>query len=441
MSNAPSGSKSRGKSWLCSVLLTGLGLVNGENALASRSGTGDTAPGEILVKMKSDAALAPLLRKYGMSMIDRFGSRPIFRLKIIGNGSVGNAISALSAEPDVLIAEANYLQQAPEVRKNQPWSIGTPQAYAVQWAPQAMRLPEAQARATGAGVRVAVLDTGVDRSHPMLQGHLLPGFDFVDFDDDPSEVGGIGNAGYGHGTHVAGLIAMVAPGARIMPFRVLDAEGQGNVWVIGEALLRAVDPDGNPDTDDGAHIVNLSLGTLNRTRLFDAITQLVSCTPADPDLPETDDSDAGYAADKARCSRFGGVMIVAASGNDASDSVKEYPAAEGFRGLIAIAASGADYRLAKFSNFGSWIQLAAPGDSITSTMAGGGYATWSGTSMAAPLVAGTAALLRQAEPGLTADDIARRLVRTSSTLCATNLRAVDAASALGAAPARAPSCR
>jgi subtilisin family serine protease len=404
-------------------------------------GDGDTVASEILVKMRSETPLNALLLKYGLTMVDRFGSRPIFRLKTIGPANVGNVVNALSAEPDVLVAEPNYVQSTPEARRNQPWAIGNPQAFAAQWAPQAMRLPEALARATGAGVRVAVLDTGVDATHPMLQGHLLPGFDFVDFDANPAEVGNVGNPGFGHGTHVAGLVAMVAPEAMIVPYRVLDASGQGNVWVLAEALLRAVDPDGNPDTDDGAHIVNLSLGTLSRTRLFNAVAQLVTCTPPDAGLPETELDDRGYDVDRTRCSHFGGVVVVAASGNDGSSAVREYPAAEGFKGLIAVAASGSDGKLAKFSNSGSWIQMAAPGDLLTSAIPGGGLATWSGTSMASPLVAGTAALVRQANPGMPADDVARRVVRSTSALCGTNLRQLDAAAALNAPASPSRSCR
>ncbi len=424
---------------VCAALASVFFLLAAEPSQAARGE--EFASGEILVKMRSDAALNPLLLKYSLTMVDRFGSRPIFRLKTIGAASAASVLAALQIEPDVLVAEPNFIQQSPEARRNQPWAIGSAQAYATQWAPQAMRLAEAQQRATGAGVRVAVLDTGVDLNHPLLLGRLLPGFDFVDFDADPSEVGGIGNPGFGHGTHVAGLIAMVAPDAKIMPFRVLDADGVGNVWVLAEALLRAVDPDGNPDTDDGAHIINMSLGTLNRTRLFDSIAQLASCTPADPALPETDLSDPGYNDDKARCGRFGGVVIVAASGNDASSAIKQYPAAEGFKGLLAVAATGADGKLAKFSNFGSWIQIAAPGDLITSSIPGGGFATWSGTSMASPLVAGTAALLHQREPALKPDEIVRRLQQSGGNLCGINLRQLDAAAALGAPASVQRVCR
>lgn len=387
-------------------------------------------PGEILVKLKTTAALQPLLAKYPVTLVGRFGARPIYRLKVIGSVRVKDVLAGMTLEPDVMIAEANLNHQSPEARKNVAWTIGTEGAYVAQWAPQAMHLAAAQAIASGAGVRVAVIDTGVDLNHPALAGRLLPGHDFVDDDADPSEVGTPANAGYGHGTHVAGLVAMVAPAAKIIPVRALDPDGVGNAWVLGEALLYAVDPDGNPDTDDGAHVINLSLGSLTRTRLLAAISGIVSCSPAIDDDPVADRSDPGYVDDAVRCANGHGVVVVAAAGNDASGSVKEYPAAENSYGLLAVAASNASAKLAPFSNFGNWIDLAAPGDGLTSTIPGGGYATWSGTSMAAPMAAGTAALLRSLDPALAPPDVIKRIRNATSLLCGASLRQVDAAAAL-----------
>ena len=396
----------------------------------SSSSVDANMPGEVLVKLKSTDALQPLLAKYPLTLVSRFGARPIYRLKVIGAVRVQDVLAGLVQEPGVMIAEANTTHRSPEARKNVPWTIGTPQAYAAQWAPKALRLAEAQAIATGAGIRVAVIDTGLDRHHPLLAGRLLPGFDFVDNDNDPSEVGSVANAGFGHGTHVAGLIAMVAPGAKIMALRALDPDGVGNAWVLGEALLYAIDPDGDPTTDDGAHVINLSLGSLVRTRLFDSLAQIAGCAAAVPDDPIGDRSDPGYNDDLIRCSTGHGAVVVAAAGNDASVSVRQYPAAEGANGLLSIAASNAAAKLATFSNFGSWIGMAAPGDAITSSLPGGRYGTWSGTSMAAPLAAGSAALLRSLDHTLPPSEVVKRLKRASAMLCGTSLRQVDAAAAL-----------
>jgi subtilisin family serine protease len=353
---------------------------------------------------------------------------------VIGNADVTATIAALSLEPTVLSAEPNYLHGNPEASKNGAWAIGEPSAYVAQWAPAAMHLADAQRLSTGKGVTVAVLDTGIDATHPALADHLVPGFDFVDFDSDPSEVGNhVTNVAFGHGTHVAGLVALVAPDAKIMPIRVLDQNGQGNAWVLAQAILYAVDPDHNPATNDGATIINLSLATPNRTRIMDLIGALVSCEPPDPVVgadPPPDTSDPAYDVDRERCANGGGAVIVAAAGNDGSGSIKEYPAAEHAYGLLSVGATGPTGSLAPFSNFGPWVSIAAPGEGITSTVPGGGFGVWSGTSMAAPLATGVAALMRSLSPALSAKDVVRRMEDASSNVCGLQLRAVDAKAAL-----------
>jgi subtilisin family serine protease len=169
---------------------------------------------------------------------------------------------------------------------------------------------------------------------------------------------------------------------------------------------------------------------LARTRIMDTIAQIAGCLPAVADDAIADRSDPGYRDDDARCATSSGALLVAAAGNDSSSSVKEYPAAESAYGLLSVAATNARGRLAGFSNYGPWIDLAAPGDGITSSIPGGAWATWSGTSMAAPLTAGTAALVRSVNPGLSPKDIATRLKRTASLLCGTNLRQADAYAAV-----------
>lgn len=415
---------------LAVACLCAAGTTAWASGSSSSGGDPDMVSGEILVKLRSTGALDPLVARYPVEVMDQFGSRPIYRLRVTDGGSVADRIAALSLETDVLIVEPNATQQAPEARKNVVWAIGNPSAYAAQWAPKALRLAEAQKVYAGAGMRIAVLDTGVDASHPALAGRLLPGFDFVDWDTDPSEAGDDYSLGYGHGTHVAGLIAMVAPAAKIIPLRVLDANGQGNTWVLSEALLYAINPDGNPATDDGAHVINLSLGTLTRTRILDAVTQLATCTFAAATDPANDLSDPGYDEDFTRCDKSRGVIIVAAAGNDASAQVREYPAAEQAHGLVAVGASAANARLATFSNSGSWVRFTAPGDGITSAIPGGDYATWSGTSMAAPFAAGAAALVRGVNRSMKPDEVIRRLADRAATLCGTNLRQIDVAAAV-----------
>ncbi len=380
-------------------------------ALVPLSHAADTVAGEVLVKLKSVAALPSVLAPYPGAVSTQFGSRPIYRFKLPASNNVDSVVVALRANADVLLAEPNTTHQSPEARKNQVWAVGTPSAYAAQWAPTAMRLREAHLFSKGAGIKVAVLDTGIDPTHPAFAGKLLPGYDFVDGDSDPTEVlctptpCSTAGIAFGHGTHVAGLIALVAPSAKIIPYRVLDPNGEGNAWVLAEALDRAI--------TDGADVINMSLGTATRTRILESITKLFQCEAPDSTDPELDFSDSSYAVDLTRCATSLGPVVVAAAGNDGSSSVDEYPARERVKGLIAVGASNDSKHLTSFSNFGSWVQIAGPGEGITSTIpmsaVPGGYATWSGTSMAAPLVSGAAALLRSVQKDLAPRDVVRRL--------------------------------
>jgi len=416
-----------------------------------------SAPPEVVVHLAPGVDAAGFAAAQGLTLLDQFGSRPIWRLGLTAPGDPDAVAAALTALPEVVFAEANSEGETPESVRNSFWLIGnTSEDYAGQWAPDALRLAEAHTRATGRGVRIAVLDTGVELAHPSLAGKLLRrrdgrlvGRDFVDADADPSEEGGASDLGWGHGTHVAGLLALAAPDARQMPVRVLDTNGRGNIWVLAEGLLWAVDPDGRPRSDDGAHVINLSLGTTRPTRLLDLAVKLAACTFGDDD--EFD--QPGFAADRERCARGHAALVVAAAGNGGSTTERIYPAAEGVQGARAIAATRPDGALADFSNRGSWIPLAAPGESIVSSVPGGGAAgawgTWSGTSMAAPLASGVAALvLSSREPGQTRPNPRRwtpeqalqRLEARSALICGAGQRAVDAAAAVTDTAAPDPGC-
>ncbi|WP_369780251.1 type VII secretion-associated serine protease mycosin [Streptomyces sp. R33] len=221
----------------------------------------------------------------------------------------------------------------------------------------------------GKPVRVAVIDTGVDRANPQLSGAIDVGAgkDFV----DPK--GGDGTTDtVGHGTKVAGLIAArpqegtgfvgLAPDSTIIPIRQNDGQGKGNALSLGQAIDHAV--------SKGAQVINIS---------------------QDTDVPLSADSELGKAVQRAVDAK---VVVVASAGNDGMSGEKRrtYPAA--FPGVLAVASSDRNNERAAFSQPGDFIGVAAPGVDMVSTVPGFGQCIDNGTSFSAPYVAGVAALLR-----------------------------------------------
>jgi subtilisin family serine protease len=181
----------------------------------------------------------------------------------------------------------------------------------------------------------------------------------------------------------------------------------------------AMDPDGNPATNDGAQVINLSLSTIERSDLLRDVIKATICN----------DGNQNQSPDDLPCFSLRGAVIAAAVGNSASQE-PEYPAGDGRNGMITVGASTQSDRKASFSNYGSWVMLLAPGEGILSSVPGGGYGTWSGTSMATPLVAGVAALVRARFPSLKPAKVAQRIEDQSREISGPVRRRVDAAAAL-----------
>ena len=428
------------------LLLLGLvGILVPVTLVYADDDDGGYLPGEVLVKLVGPVDLAAVATTFALdpTPISQFGSRPIYRLRILDGATPTDKAAALTTDGRVLYAEPNYLEQTPESRQRTSWTAGGGDGdYAEQWAATTLHLAEAHAVTRGAGITVAVLDTGVDPTHPQLAGRLVAGYDFVDMDADPSEAGAYAtNIAFGHGTHVAALVALAAPDAKIMPVRVLDPEGIGNLWVLAEALAYAANPDGDPTTDDGADVINLSLSTTRRTRLLENVIDNVICDDdgedddGDDGGDDDDDNDDGKNADDGDddddCLTFQqqGVVVIAAAGNRGS-STPEYPAGENVTGLLAVTASTITDTLPSFSNYGAWVQVAAPGDKIISSVPGGGYGVWSGTSMAAPLTAGVAALVRAADPSLKPAAVVDRIRMNAANIGGPVPQRIDASAAL-----------
>jgi thermitase len=370
--------------------------------------------GELLVKLSLGINAQTFARRFGLraepSTIAQLPSHPIYRFEIADGTAPPDKAAALASQPGVIYVEPNYDGQIPEVRQRSSWVVGgSAEEYVAQWAPARIRLPEAHTVTRGAGVTIAILDTGADLTHPALAAQLVAGYDFVDQDDDPSEVGAYReDSAFGHGTHVAGLVALAAPQAKIMPLRTLKPDGTGDIWTQVTALRYAM--------EHGADVINLSYSFGQQSKVFDEIVAEMTCTaPVDFDC---------------RAKIRPGAVVIAAAGNSGA-SIREYPAADHVSGLLAVAASTESDTLAAFSTYGSWVGVAAPGDRVLSSIPGGDYATWSGTSMAAPLVAGVIALTRAAYPGLRPTETVTRVATTAARIRADVPRRVDAAGAVG----------
>ncbi len=302
----------------------------------------------------------------------------------------------LAEDSDIELCEPNYEIRLEALPLEYDPASSAGQALAQIDAPAGWQ----ETSARGAGVLVAVLDTGVDRNHPDLSANMwintaeiqnngidddqngyvddIYGYDFGSNDPDPMD-------DHGHGTHVAGTVAAaanamgvigVAPEAKVMALKFLSSNGAGSIL----GAIKAIDY----ARQMGASVINASWGgTGLSTLLGEAIADYINA---------------------------GGIFIAAAGNLGVNnDEVGHYPS--NFVGVLSVAAVDYDGKLTYFSNYGQAVDVAAPGYNIYSTVPGGSYATLSGTSMAAPHVSGLAAIIKSEHPEFSSDDVLNMIVQ------------------------------
>ncbi len=348
------------------------------------------------------------------------------------------SIESLIADGDVEAVEPNRIVTA--MGQKTVYSIIDQDVSVMQYGDEMVRAGEAKELlpAETATVRVAVIDTGIDATHPDLVGKVIKGTTIMDANSSGNKYADDGNDDHGHGTHVAGIIAAAWDNGigidgvtgeldiELMPVKVLDDSGRGTTYDIIEGIRYAA--------DNGASILNLSLGSA---------------------------ASSSLEAEAVRYAQNKGCLVVAAAGNDSIDVAQNWPAS--YDGVISVGSVDAQGERSYFSNYGSTLDVAAPGTDIISTIPkkvalqesaygntvygndiDGYYISWSGTSMATPHVAGVAAVYKAANPGVTGADIGELLINTCQDTgdvgkdIETGSGIVDAAAMLGAEVVKTP---
>jgi thermitase len=381
---------------LMTILILATFLAASPSGSALSADAPDYEPGQIVVKLAPLPGnnLLGINQTYGTTTLASLPDHSdIFLLQAPLGADAERLVRVMTRDVRLVYAELNYINENPEdggTDRIYGWG-GDSTSMQNQDSTKAIHLEAAHDLSRGGGTLVAILDTGVQSNHPALADSLDGlGYDFVDNDLAPDEeANGLDDDGdgrvdelYGHGTHVAGIVHLVAPDARLLPLRVLNSDGRGNNFRTASGIVYAA--------HRGADAINLSLGTPHQSVLLREVV--------------------GEAA------RLG-VVVVGAAGNLNTDA-EQYPAAEAC--AIAVTSVNARDKKSSFSNYGEWIGVAAPGENIASTFPIDGYAWWSGTSMATPFVAGQAALLRGANPQITLDEVGLLIGGTTDSLDRTN---------------------
>ena len=361
------------------TLLTFIAL----SAMARGALADGVVSGHILVKPSPGKDIQAISQSYGVVIQDQIAGTTLYSLSLPRNQTEAGFAALLTKDSRLVFAETDTFVVDPEV-KGDPVHVAFDRVrvdakFVAAWkAPVGNYSPDspllqvdlgmAPKRATGIGITVAVLDTGIDFTHPLLNGRGVAGYNALNPSSLPIEsADGATNIAVGHGTMVAGIIARIAPDALLMPVRVLNGDGVGTAKEVAEGLIFAV--------RNGARVINLSLGSSVRSKTMEEAL------------------DVAEAA---------GVTCVTSAGNNGAQE-EQYPSSR--HDVLVVGALEADNKKSGYSNYGGWVSVVAPGSNIRSTYVNGQYATWSGTSFATPFVTGEAALILSLRPDFIAANI------------------------------------
>ncbi len=351
----------------------------------------DFIAGELIVTLRPGFTINTFQARYGTTTLEQLTGTTTYRVKLRAGDTVEQILDTIQTDPDVQAAQPNFEFESPEVRQSGMAFLDqsgmafldgvSPSNYYQQSALTPLRLAEAHSLSRGAGVTVAVIDTGIDFAHPLFAGKITgPYYDFANNDLNPTD--DLGGVGSGHGTFVAGLVLRAAPDAHIMPLRAFNHLGRATSFTIARAIRFAA--------SNGARIINMSFGLLNDDELVEEAIE---------------DAEAE------------GAFLVAAAGNDNLDRI-HYPAA--YETVLSVTSTGAGDVRAPFANYNVLVKVAAPGASLHSAFPGGAWAYWSGTSFSTALLAGEAALLLAEQPAASNAHVQATILSSGTPLNAIN---------------------
>ncbi|MBK7142994.1 MAG: S8 family serine peptidase [bacterium] len=373
------------------ILILLCALIIGAQTAESQEGPPDHIrfkPNEVICKLLPGFSIDSINAEFGTSVKSHQQSTDCYLLNIPAGGDAESLAVQIAQMEGVLFCNPNFLLSVPEgLQSSSPFlDQNFSSDIATQLSATTLSLTAAQTISTGDGVRIALLDVGVDFEHPEFDrtpGLVVPRWDFVDGDIDPTDIPG--GAMSGHGTFIAGILKLVAPQADIMVYRVLDSSGMGDGYSIADAVLQAV--------TDSCRIISLSLGMVG---FHDALDEAL------------------------KLAHQNNVLVVTSAGNDSTDlgSIFPFPAERTY--CLAIAAVDSAGLKADFSNYGTKVDLCAPGTMVYGPYPDSIYAWWNGTSFAVPFVAGVAALVLEEHPEYTIDQLDTALMASARNIDSLN---------------------